>query len=197
MLELLTRSYFDKHPLEEISAARFMYSFLSYENMEEMAAEIAEEQGLLDASDKAIKHQIEQENDLNEVIRWCRKETFPIACRMTAVKKLLEKEDEAYPIMQKRIMTNIYDHFIETAVRFFHMARKDPCEWILQDYQKVRSPYARSLLLMILGFRADLSAIPVLMAQVDWFEKTYPDESYDQGPLLALYEIKARLEEKK
>ncbi len=64
--------------------------------------------------------------------------------------------------------------------------------WILQCYSDVYDPYARSMLCLVLGFRADPEAIPFLMQQVDFFEKRFPSETYDQGPLMALYEIRER-----
>ena len=65
-------------------------------------------------------------------------------------------------------------------------------DWIMQNYNDVREPYARSMLCLVLGFRANTDVIPFLMQQVDSFVKQFPDKSYEQGPLMALYEIRAR-----
>ena len=48
------------------------------------------------------------------------------------------------------------------------------------------------MLCFVLGFRANTDVIPFFMQQVDSFEKQFPDKSYEQGPLMALYEIRAR-----
>ena len=48
------------------------------------------------------------------------------------------------------------------------------------------------MLCLVLGFRANTDVIPFLMQQVDSFEKQFPDKSYEQEPLMALYEIRAR-----
>ena len=56
----------------------------------------------------------------------------------------------------------------------------------------IRDPYARSMLCLVLGFRADSDAIPFLMHQVEIFEGQFPSETFDQGPVLALSELKAR-----
>ncbi len=62
----------------------------------------------------------------------------------------------------------------------------------MEHSNEVRDPYARSMLYLVLGFRADTDAIPFLMQQVDFFEKRFPDTTYDQAPLMALYEIRER-----
>lgn len=48
------------------------------------------------------------------------------------------------------------------------------------------------MLCLVLGFRGDVAVVPFLMKEVERFERWYPDESYGQGPLLALYELKER-----
>ena len=57
---------------------------------------------------------------------------------------------------------------------------------------EIRYPYARSSMCLVLGFRADESAVPFLMAQVEEMERKWPRDSFAQGPLLALYEMRAR-----
>ena len=64
--------------------------------------------------------------------------------------------------------------------------------WILQNHSDVREPYARSMLCLVLGFRADAEAIPFLMQQVERFESQFPEQSLEQAPLLALCEMRAR-----
>ena len=48
------------------------------------------------------------------------------------------------------------------------------------------------MLCLILGFRGDITMIPFLMKEVERFERWYPEEDYEQGPLLALYEMRER-----
>ena len=56
----------------------------------------------------------------------------------------------------------------------------------------MRSEYLKSMLCLVLGFRGDDSIIHFLMKEVERFELYYPDKRYEQGPLLALYELKER-----
>ena len=105
---------------------------------------------------------------------------------------LLEREAEALPEIQRMLLKAFNDHTIENCVRFMVKCQENCTEWILQNYSHVREPYARSMLCLVLGFRADVDVIPFLMQQVDAFERQYPSESFAQAPLIALSEIKSR-----
>jgi hypothetical protein len=45
---------------------------------------------------------------------------------------------------------------------------------------------------MILGLRGQETVIPWMVDRFYELKKSYPDETYDQGPLLAMHELKAR-----
>ena len=62
----------------------------------------------------------------------------------------------------------------------------------MERYAEFRSPYVRSLLCLILGFRGEEDTIPWMMDRYFETKKRYPDDTYDQGPLIALSELNAR-----
>ena len=51
------------------------------------------------------------------------------------------------------------------------------------------SEYLKSLLCLVIGFRGGKESIPMLMKETERFEKSYPDQSYEQGPLFAIQEL--------
>ncbi|WP_144674764.1 hypothetical protein [Desulfitobacterium sp. LBE] len=59
-------------------------------------------------------------------------------------------------------------------------------------FDEIRSPYASSLVCIALGFIADEDAIPVLMKKYNEFKSLYPQENYEQGPLLGLIKLNER-----
>lgn len=63
----------------------------------------------------------------------------------------------------------------------FMARREENCsEWILQNYEAVREIYARSMLCLVLGFRADTAVIPFLMRQIERFEQQFPRDSFER-----------------
>ena len=60
-------------------------------------------------------------------------------------------------------------------------------DWILENYDKIKNPYAQCMLCLVLGFRGDLTCEEFLLEQISYFRKNYPEERFDQGPLIAVY----------
>lgn len=193
-LKLLTKDYFNRHPVKDISAARYEYSLLLNPEVEDVAERLMPElqaRGLRfpDNSEEiaAVKH---AENTA-DLLRMLRKGLSPNA-RRALLDKLLEREEEALPEIRRMLFKAFNDCTIENCTRFMVKCRENCSEWILQNYRDIRAPYARSMLCMVLGFRADVDVIPFLLQQVDAFERQFPSDTLDQGPILALLEINAR-----
>ena len=134
---------------------------------------------------------VEQEEDTGKLLRMLR-QTQPPVVRKAVREKLLKREMEVLPEIQRMILKAFNDNTIENCVRFMTKCGTDCTEWIMRHYDDVREPYARSMLCLVLGFRASTDVIPFLVQQVDAFERQFPDKSFEQGPLMALYEIRAR-----
>ena len=200
-LKRLTKDYFNRHPVKEISAARFAYTILLNPQvfgcadnglLPELYEAMTEKGVLPDNADQ--KTQIEQEEDTQKLLRTFRMK-LPPDVNIPLIQKLIRREDEVLPEIQRIILKTFKDHTIENCVRFFTWCKTNCSDWIIQNLENVREPYAQSMLCLVLGFRADTNAIPFLMSQVDHFEKCFPEETFDQGPLMALYEIQARAKE--
>ena len=192
-LKLLTKDYFNRHPIKDISAARFEYSMLLHPEVMDIADEVIPElqaKGLSFPDDSAAVAAVEQEDDTARLLRLLRKTLPPKANRLLLEKVLLR--EEVLPEIQKMILKAFSDSTIENCTRYLVRCRTNCSEWIMQNYNSIREPYARSMLCLVLGFRADPDAIPFLMQQVEVFERLFPSETFDQGPILALSELKAR-----
>lgn len=197
-LKLLTKDYFNRHPVKEYSAARLEYSMLLMpevmdvvdEKLPEMR-EMAAKRGIDIPYTTEQMKRVEEEEDTGKLLRMLR-QTQPPVVRKAVREKLLKREMEALPEIQRMILKAFNDNTIENCVRFMTKCETDCTEWIMRHYDDVREPYARSMLCLVLGFRASTDVIPFLVQQVDAFERQFPDKSFEQGPLMALYEIRAR-----
>ena len=197
-LKLLTKDYFNRHPIKEYSAARLEYSMLLMPEIMDVVdkklpemREMAAKRGIDIPDPTEQMERVEQEEDTAKLLRMLRQTHSPVV-RKAVREKLLKREAEALPAIQRMILKAFNDNTIENCVRFMTKCEANCTDWIMQNYDDVREPYARSMLCLVLGFRADTQVIPFLMKQVDSFEKQSPDKSYEQGPLMALYEIYAR-----
>ena len=197
-LKLLTKDYFNRHPVKEYSAARLEYSMLLMpevmdvvdEKLPEMR-EMAAKRGIDIPDTTEQRKRVEEEEDTGKLLRMLR-QTQPPVVRKAVREKLLKREMEVLPEIHLMILKAFNDNTIENCVRFMTKCETDCTEWIMRHYDDVRDPYARSMLCLVLGFRASTDVIPFLVQQVDAFERQFPDKSFEQGPLMALYEIRAR-----
>jgi len=187
MIKELNKKYFANHPLKEFSAARFEYSLYLEAGIEDEVRNLVE----LDSKDLQDEAVIDAANKPEELLQ-CMRKGVSVIIRFKLHSKVLEYEEEMRPLIQKRAMTNLQDIFIENAFHFFLYSKENCCDWILLQYDNIRSEYLKSMLCLILGFRGDITMIPFLMKEVERFERWYPEEDYEQGPLLALYEMRER-----
>lgn len=197
-VKLLRKDYFHRHPVKEHSAAKLMYSTLLMpkivSKMDSLMAELrkqAARSGVALPSDAHERAQVAQEEDTGRLLRMFRR-PLPLEVSGVLIEKLLKREAEALPEIQRAILKTFSEGTIENCVRFMARCEANCSAWILQNHSDVREPYARSMLCLVLGFRADAEAIPFLMQQVERFESQFPEQSLEQAPLLALCEMRAR-----
>ena len=107
--------------------------------------------------------------------------------------RALEFEDIVVPEVIKRLKTSMNDIFIETAGRLLSICSMDIAEELIDHFNDFRSPYAQSVVLLTLGFKADEIHIPWLIDKYHHMKRLYPNETFSDGAYYALYEIETRL----
>ena len=190
---LLPKGFFKNNPLEEMSAARFTDSFTIAEMNDEIHGEITK--ALLQALPPERIEKMQAEADLidglesaEEIVAYMRKISEP-SNRPALCKKALAVQAEVMPMILRRFLTSSQDVFIDTAARIFICAERIYAEQLLQSYREIRDAYAQSAACLVFGEHKLGAAVPLLLREYKRFQNSYPDESYAQGPLLALYII--------
>lgn len=179
------------HELKEISSARMEYSIYNYKEIDEAFTDATKEIFLPTDEDKLMERQILELQNPDDMIRFMRK-AMNGANRILLRKILIDHEDELTDGIKKKSITIRQDYFIENALYFFLHSRENNSEWIYDNLTEFYDPYMRSMMCLVIGFRGKLKYIQRMMDETDYFLRTYPDEEFDQGPLLAVYELSAR-----
>lgn len=183
------KKFLREFPYDETSPAVFEYSLNLYDE------EVNEFFSMSDfaniPTEKKFAEHLQPLTEANDIVNVMRKPTSPLSKRLL-MQKLLEVEDEALEIIKEKCMTNMQDHFIENAVRFFIKSKTNCCNWILENYENFRSEYLKSMLCIVIGFRGEVSNIPFLIDEAFRFLKYFPQESFEQAPALAVEEIAVR-----
>lgn len=193
--QLLTKKFFKDNPYMENSVQRFIYSTLLYEGLEDIANEITIKQGLL--SDERLeqiareKELIQSEQNPEMIFQLLRKKTEMVN-RGLLVKRAREFEEVLLPMVVEKLIHSYHNIFIENSIELLTKSNKDFTPLLKEKYAEIRSPYVQSLICLVLGFRGEEDTIPWMMDRFLEMKKLYPGETYDQGPLLALHELKCR-----
>jgi len=192
---LLTRKFFRNNPVEEISTQRFVYSILTHNGIEEIANDYVLEYANLGAERieriRNEKEQIQSEQNPDALLNFLRKD-FELNNRVALVKRVLEFEEELMPKVVEKLIRSDNDNFIDNAMRLLARSEKNYSPLLYNKFNEIRRPYVQSMACLILGIRGGEEIIPWMMSQYQEMKRLYPDETYNQGPLLALYELKYR-----
>lgn len=183
--------FLDKHPDIPFSAAKFEYSLYLEPEAVEYANAISEKMLGESGEDLRSKRMIEQAETTEELLKLMRK---PLSGgnRSRLRGKLLEYETVLMPRIKEKTMKNGQDIFIENTLYFFLHCEENCCNWLMKEYSNIRNEYLKSMLCLVIGFRGDVEMIPFLMKETERLERMYPQETYAQGPILAIQELAVR-----
>ena len=134
---------------------------------------------------------IDEASSPDAIVKLLRKKS-ELEISIKLIEKAIDIEQETLPIIQTRILTTGQDVFIENALKYLLRCKTNCSQWIMENYQEIRSEYMKSMLCLVLGFRGDASMIDFLIEEAERFEREYPDETYDQGSALAVQELSVR-----
>lgn len=139
----------------------------------------------IDYQDREI---IKRLNNPEDFFKWMRK---PLRGKNKFLLRdvMLNREDEITPMVRDKIQTSWIDDFVECVIDFFIECNNDPSPWIRENYDNVRNPYAQSELCLVLGFRGGEEDSAFLVNEAKRFVAEYPENDYEQGPIIALYMI--------
>ena len=193
--KLLSPKFFRDNEYSEHSAQRFIYSLLLDDWLTQAAIEAFLEGS--DISDERLKN-IEDEKTMiaslhePEKILDLMRKNLDVMNRPLLIDKALEYESEILPPAVDKLIRNTHDIYIENAIQLLSKSRENYCMLLKERFDEIRCPYVKSLVCLILGLRGDEEIIPWMIDKFYEMEKHYPDEDYDQGPLLALHELNSR-----
>ena len=183
--------FLDKHPDIPFSAAKFEYSLYLEPEAVEYANAISEK--MLDESEEDLhsKRMIEQAETTEELLKLMRK---PLSGgnRSRLRGKLLEYETVMMPCIKEKTMKNGQDIFRENTLYFFLYCEENCCNWLMKEYSNIRNEYFKSMLCLVIGFRGDVEMLSFLTKETERLERMYLQETYAQGPILAIQELAVR-----
>lgn len=186
MKKILPNRYFKEHPIDNRSGAYLMYAMNANEDVMSRIRKIKEEHVHVDDDQAELEKVIAEMEDPAELFRFMRKELD--GCNGEVLRdRLLNFESEMTPLIREKLLTSKNERFIDNAAFFLIRCEEDPGDWILENYDKVQDPFARSMMCLTLGFWGEEKYTDFLVAQEEELSREYPGKKLEQGPLIALY----------
>lgn len=189
--KLLPKNFFKDNPLDKMSApliAHFSMTAGFNEKLQNAMWDILE--GRIEPERKARieeeKAEIARLKTGEEVVKFIRSD-YDIANRELLCKKVLTMQAEVLPSLLRRFQTSFQDSVTETAVYILGHAEREYVDQLIEMYPEIRNPYAQSMACVALGVQEREDTLPLLLREYERLKRQYPEESYCQGPLLAIY----------
>lgn len=186
---LLDEKFFRRHTVHEISAQRLFYSNLLMPEVEAIALLISNQ--MIDRGSEEAKL-IERTEDVKALIDIMEKGLDTLNYGKLVKKLLRYKETSVFMIIEE-LKQPKNDAFLEIAIRVIHGSQVNYSEAILEIIKESKlGAYAVSQLCMLLGFYQNEKSEKLLWDYYHYFKEHYSGETYSDGPLLALEEIRER-----
>lgn len=182
--DMIPKGYFDEHKMLEGTAASVLAQMAGEDLI--LFPEEAMPDLELSEEEAALAEEIRVCTDPEQLVKWMRK-TMTGLLRARLLRRAMAYEKDVLPLMQKRALTTQLVGFEDCVTMFFLECKKNPCQWIMDNYDDIRSEFLKSQFCLVLGMRGTPEFVPFLLQQVDRFEHLQTTEQYlEQGPLLGL-----------
>jgi hypothetical protein len=180
--------------LHELSAPRLIYSYLFHPEVEGIANKVARQ--FINRGKDELKR-IETAKDIETLIGIMRNNPDPLNHK-SLIDRLVEGKAQSVSIILQELKKPQNDSFIELAVSILHMSRTNCSKEIIDIIKSGnnRKTYAISILCVLLGFYDNEYSEKLLWDYYHYMKFKYPNDTYSDGPLLGLIEIRERKKEK-
>jgi len=191
---LLDETFFAENDVHELSAPRLIYSCLLNPKIEGIANKVARQ--FINRGKEELKC-IETAKDTETLIGIMRNNPDPLNHK-PLIDRLVEEKAQSVPLILRELKDPQNDSFVELAVRILLMSETDCSKEIINIIKSGnnRKGYAISILCVLLGFYDNEYSEKLLWDYYHYMKFKYPNDTYSDGPLLGLIEIRERRKEK-
>lgn len=189
--ENLSEKFFKSNVPGQLSAFRILDVTVSVNGMDE---EIYKQ--LPEDKKKQMEEQnklAEKEEDIDKLYNMLRKELFPSTVVIIA-NKLMNHKDQIIPLMLEDLKRSANDSFVESTARILIKAEDNYSKEIAAILPQIKYPYTQAVACYMIGKIGNEEQIVTLYKYFNSFIKNYKNDTYYEGPLVGLYELKRRYE---
>lgn len=189
----MTEEFFKKYEIKQFSPQLFLY-------FKQMMADKGELTDMVSGAaigqiPKSRQKEIVDEADMikafdnpKDVVRYM-KRMKESQNRAILCDKAIKMQDQTLPEIIEKLVKTANDSFVEIAVMILSKCDIQYIHRLKDVYKDIMYPYAQSGAAMVLGTRGMEDCSELLMDEVARFAREYPNETFEQGPLIGLHVI--------
>ncbi len=181
----LSRQFFLKNPLKDLSAHRLLYSVLLAPEIEEWVSMISRQ---LISRGKEERKRIDRERNLENLLLIMEQQLDPIN-QYLLKERILKYANFAVPKIIEKLKDNQDESYAELAISIIYKSKVNCSPQLLEILNSINNPYTLSLVCLLLGLIGSSESIQPVWNYYHFLKENYPNNDYEQGPLLALYEF--------
>jgi hypothetical protein len=187
----LNEKFFKANVPGQVSAFRILDATISVDGMDEQIyRELPKDKKeKMDEENKAA----ESEENIDKLYNMLRKGLFPSTVAIIS-QKLMNQKDEIISRMLEDFKKSANDNFVESIARILIKAEENYSKEIAAILTQVKYPYTQAVACYILGKIGSEEYIETLYNHFHTLKNNYKNETYYEGPLVGLYELKRRYE---
>lgn len=138
--------------------------------------------------DKAEKEMIEKASTPEQLVDLLRK-VKGMSSTGSLYRKIIEKQDETVPLVIEKYIRSSYDAFIESSAIVLGNCDPKYAKELWDRYDHIRAPYAKSTACLVIGKVFEKDSGMFLYDQFLTFKSDHPSDTFEEAPLLMLYDI--------
>ncbi|MDI6890885.1 MAG: SEC-C metal-binding domain-containing protein [Thermodesulfovibrionales bacterium] len=187
-------TFYQSNDVHAFSSARLIYSCLLNPYVEELANKAVRQ--LTDRGKEEL-NRIKNANETETLIE-IMKQNPDMINHTPLIEELVKHKEKSVAAILRELKGPQNDSFVELAVRILHRIGINCSDEVLEIIRsgRNRTAYAISTLCILLGFYDNDNSEKLLWDYYHYMKQRYPNDTYSDGPLLGLIEIKERKREK-
>ena len=188
------KAFFENNDIHELSGVRMLYSIMLNPHLERLVNR-AVRQVLIRGEEELER--IKKAGDINTLID-IMKGNPDMINQIPLIEKILQDSDTAVTLILQELRKPQNDSFVELSARILHRSGVDCSEEIINIIKtgNNRRAYPIAVLSVLLGFFDNRDTEKMLWDLYHHLKKYFPHETYSDGPLLGLSEMRERHKER-
>lgn len=187
----LNDEFFKNNVPSEVSAYKIIDITASVDGMDEQIYRNVPKEKKFEI--KAENKVAEEEQDIDKLYNMLRKGLNPSTVSIITI-KLIKHKEEIIPRMLENIKNSANESFVEAAARIFIKTDYNYSKEVSEILPDIKYPYTQAVFCYVLGKIGKEEHIETLYNYFNIFKRNYANETYYEGPLVGIYEMKRRYE---